>query len=104
MRRSFRDVADDAGPQGNTPAIDAQPSSSFENMTDDILVVVLNLRGIRAFAGTKGNQAGSKLRLFDTTRITNLLVDFRHAPQGFGDLDNRDERLRCQRSTLLPLQ
>ena len=55
MRRSFGYVADRSRAKRDAPPMNAQASASFEDVTDDVFVVVVDLLGIGACAGTEGN-------------------------------------------------
>ena len=46
MGRAFRDVTDDAGPKRNAFAVNAQTAAAFDDLADDVFVVMVDLFSI----------------------------------------------------------
>src|SRR5262245_52303793 len=70
------DVTDRSGAKRNTATINAKPAATFEYLTDDVLIVVVDLLRVRVFLWTKGDEPGGKSLFLEAVLVTNFFVQF----------------------------
>ena len=75
MGRSSRDVADHSGAQLNAALVDAQPAAAFENVTDDVLVVMINLLAVGVSIEAKGDETAGELLPLNAALMTDLGIE-----------------------------
>jgi hypothetical protein len=86
--RSFGDVADHSGAQLNAAPVDAQPPATFENVADNVFVVVVNLFTVGVSVETKGDETSGKLLLLEAAPMTDLGIEFGQLLESVLELDD----------------
>lgn len=76
MRGSFWNVADRSGAQRKTPAVYPEPSAAFQDVTNDVLIVVVDLLWIGFPLWPEGDESGGERLLFEATFIADFVVYF----------------------------
>ena len=76
MRRPFRNVADSSRSQRDAFAVDAQPAAAFDDMANDVFVVVVDLFSVRALVWAESDQAAGELLFFEAVGVADFVIDF----------------------------
>src|SRR4030095_16429651 len=81
-------MADRSWAQRNAAAVDTQPAATFEDLTDDVLIVVIDLLRVRVFFRTEGDETAGKSLFLEAVLVTNLVVQFGKALEGGSKVDD----------------
>ncbi|HEY6365192.1 MAG TPA: hypothetical protein VI585_10440 [Candidatus Binatia bacterium] len=88
MGRFFRNVADHSGAQLNAAPVDAQPPVTFDNVADNIFVIVVYLLMVRVSLETKGDETAGELLRLETALMTDLGIEFGQTLERVLELDD----------------
>ena len=72
---AFRDVADYAGFQRNSFAINSQAAGAFDDVADHVFVRVVDLFRVGILARFEGDQAAGELFPGEAVGVANLVVE-----------------------------
>ena len=81
-------MADRSRAQRNAAAVDVQPAATFEDLTDDVLIVVIDLLRVRVFFRTEGDETAGKSPFLEAVLVTNLVVEFGKALESGSKVDD----------------